>query len=348
MEMQKYWRKMKRNLKKWNNFLCREMTCKKNAKRDFLIVSMAMFLALTVLIANRYVLREQRIQNNQAKAVAQAAVQEILGQVALEKFEEENVSEISAIQEKFDVTSWKNYKSSWYGFAIKYPENWKTPVVAPRKQGSVSDYRVSFLANIQEDKNFVGFEVAVYDLDKVKELFATDEFPKKKENLLENTNEQCETIDGHLIETGDYAAEEIYIPQTDDCYESTLFFSVTDGRYIYNMVPILKKGFEFHGDPLVGASDDVPEFFVAISQFENVEIVRPKPKPVQPKITAPFPLSFKKDDLGRLVCAKKNDKPSKSKKTKNKHLDMECCLDPDEYPNPHCYYPIEKYGKYLK
>jgi hypothetical protein len=49
-----------------------------------------------------------------------------------------------------------------------------------------------------------------------------------------------------------------------------------------------------------------------------------------------------------MVCAKKNDKPGKSNKGKSKHLDMECCLDPDEYPNPWCYYPPEKYGKYLK
>lgn len=345
--MQSYWRKIRQILKKWNNVFCREMTCKKNLKRDFLVISMAIFLALIILGANHYVSRELRIQNGKARAAAQAAVQEISQQAALVKFEEENISKISSIQEKFDTTSWKNYKSSWYGFAIRYPENWKVPTVAPRKQGSASDYRVSFLADNQEDKNFIGFEVAVYDLSKTKEFFATDEFPEIKDGRLQDV-EQCKNIDGHLIETGEYAAEEIYIPLADDCYESTLFFSVTDGRYMYNMVPVLKKGVEFHGDLLVGASDDLPEFFVAISQFENIEIVRPKPKPVQPKITAPYPVSFKKDAQGRLVCAKKKDKPSKSKKTDKKHLDMQCCLDPDEYPNPHCYYPIEKYGKYLK
>ncbi|NTW89551.1 MAG: hypothetical protein HGB37_01380 [Candidatus Moranbacteria bacterium] len=63
-------------------------------------------------------------------------------------------------------------------------------------------------------------------------------------------------------------------------------------------------------------------------------------------ISAPYPNSYKKVN-GRLVCAKKNDHPEKSKKNKKKHMDMECCLDPDEIPNPHCYYPPEKYGKYL-
>jgi hypothetical protein len=50
---------------------------------------------------------------------------------------------------------------------------------------------------------------------------------------------------------------------------------------------------------------------------------------------------------GRRVCNHKNDHPSKSNKGKGKHLDMECCLDPDEYPNPNCYYSPDKYGKYL-
>jgi hypothetical protein len=68
------------------------------------------------------------------------------------------------------------------------------------------------------------------------------------------------------------------------------------------------------------------------------------------KASARMPASFAKDSLGRLVCDKKNDKPGKSKENnKGKiHMDMECCLDPDEYPNPHCYYDPGKYGKYFK
>lgn len=64
------------------------------------------------------------------------------------------------------------------------------------------------------------------------------------------------------------------------------------------------------------------------------------------KTSARMPASFAVVG-GRRVCEKKNDKPAKSKKGKGKHMDMECCLDPDEYPNPNCYYSPEKYGKYL-
>jgi hypothetical protein len=95
--------------------------------------------------------------------------------------------------------------------------------------------------------------------------------------------------------------------------------------------------------PVVNKPEDVSEQKASAGP-------RPLPaktvKAVRPAISAPYPNSYKKVD-GRLVCAKKNDHPEKSKKNKKKHMDMECCLDPDEAPNPHCYYPTKKYGKYL-
>lgn len=43
---------------------------------------------------------------------------------------------------------------------------------------------------------------------------------------------------------------------------------------------------------------------------------------------------------GRRVCEHKKDKGNKSKQSgKDVHIDRECCLDPDEVPNPRCYYP---------
>lgn len=74
---------------------------------------------------------------------------------------------------------------------------------------------------------------------------------------------------------------------------------------------------------------------------------KPAIRPYSPKVSAPMPYIYKKDALGRRVCSTKGDKPHKSKKHKGRHMDMECCLDPDEYPNPNCYYSPEKYGKYL-
>lgn len=47
-----------------------------------------------------------------------------------------------------------------------------------------------------------------------------------------------------------------------------------------------------------------------------------------------------REENGRRVCEKKKDKGKKSKQDgKDVHIDRECCLDPDEIPNPRCYYP---------
>lgn len=63
------------------------------------------------------------------------------------------------------------------------------------------------------------------------------------------------------------------------------------------------------------------------------------------RIKIPFaqapPISAKTRQVdGRRVCEHKNDKGNKSKQDgKDVHIDRECCLDPDEIPNPRCYYP---------
>ncbi|HCO99810.1 MAG TPA: hypothetical protein DIT56_04360 [Candidatus Moranbacteria bacterium] len=80
---------------------------------------------------------------------------------------------------------------------------------------------------------------------------------------------------------------------------------------------------------------------------ENINTKKITPAPPSIK-KAPEPYIFKRNADGKKVCNHKNDKPQKSDKGKKKHMDMECCLDPDETPNPNCYYPSSKYGKLLK
>ena len=53
-----------------------------------------------------------------------------------------------------------------------------------------------------------------------------------------------------------------------------------------------------------------------------------------------FPVGAKKEN-GRYICKKKRKEYVGKSKQNNKgyyHLDRECCLDPDEYPNPWCTY----------
>jgi hypothetical protein len=53
---------------------------------------------------------------------------------------------------------------------------------------------------------------------------------------------------------------------------------------------------------------------------------------------APSILSKTKKVNGKYTCGKKNDKGHKSNKYNKTHVDQQCCLDPDEIPNPRCAY----------
>ncbi|KKP58532.1 MAG: hypothetical protein UR60_C0006G0039 [Candidatus Moranbacteria bacterium GW2011_GWF2_34_56] len=334
-------RQLVSNFSKLNKSFLNRITCRTNLKRDISIILSAIFIIAFFLVLGQYIASiDAQVKNKELTAS--------YNEKLFDQFEDENAKNIEIIQDALDTSQWKEYQSPWYGFKIKYSQNWKAPVVRPYSRFSSAIYRVSFLPNDKESKSsIVGFDVAIYDMSKTKELFQTDEFPKLKDPALQESI-QCKNIEGHFLETGDYPAEEIYIPAADDCYKSALFFSVVSGQYIYNIVPKIKEGTILENDLMVEVSDKLPEFFASVSSFENIEIVRPKPKAIAPKITAPKPASYKIDQFGRLVCEKKDDKPSKSNQGKGKHLDMECCLDPDEYPNPHCYYDPGKYGKYLK
>lgn len=329
---------VKAKLRKWNHIFCTGMTCKTNAKRDSVIISALILSSALFIVGDKYFLKK-RI-SAQEKIEVQA-VQNLSEQIIFE--------EVETIQEEIDTAKWKEYRSNWYGFSVSYPETWKDPASQAAPKNSKWEYKFEFrMAKIEESNPYLGFDVVVYDLAKAPELSSTNEFPVSKNEEV-RTLPQCQNIEGHLIETGDYPAEEIYLPPTDDCFEAALFFSYIRDRYIYNIVPVKKFGVVVDSDPRIAVNENFPEFLAVISTAKIIDIARPKAvaAPPKPKVTAPMPASYKVID-GRLVCAKKNDKPSKSDKNKKKHLDMECCLDPDETPNPHCYYPLDKYGKYLK
>jgi hypothetical protein len=257
--------------------------------------------------------------------------------------EEDQLSEPMEI----DSSSWSAYRSQWYGFELKYPENWEKPVFQKSAAGSSWEYKYLFRKiNGGGDDFYSEFDVVIYDVRKIKELFATNEFPSVKNEELKMQG-ACDEITGHLAENENYPAEEIYIPADDDCYNQAFFYSLTRDQYIYNIVPALKENQEVPADSKKHAMKNFPEFFSAVSNFNLIDIKRPSPESIKPKITAPKPVSHTKDSLGRRVCAAKSDHPQKSKQDKGKHLDMECCLDPDEYPNPWCYYSPNKYDKYL-
>lgn len=324
----------------WHS-ICVILLNKKHAQRDaasifFLII----FLGL-ILGVDKYA-TTHKIKTVAIEAPAVPQESHITEQEAVQKEE----IDVSVIQSHIDASSWTSYQNIWYGFSLKYPPAWADPVTKKLVSGDMWEQKIEFrLSEIKENDLFEGFDVEVYNISKIKEVSKTDEFPKLKNAELA-TDDRCANISGHLLETGNYPAEEVYIPATDDCYNAALFFTNTRGNYIYTIAPKLKEGAGLAGDPAEEIATHMPEFFLVAESWNLIDIQRPRPALPHLVSATPIPLSYNIVN-GQMVCAKKNDRPAKSSKHKGRHLDMECCLDPDEYLNPHCYYPKDKYGKYL-
>jgi len=323
--------KEKRSIRKWIKDYCAGMMRATNLEKEHIIVIATITFVIVVVGISVFLTfkmddTEIAIGNND------------------EMTEREVYEEVKSIQEKIDISNWKDYRSQWYGFSLKYPDSFNSPKTRSGSVNTKWEYRYEFRKKDSGDNKFIGFDLVVYNVKKTKELMNIAEFPTIKSEELK-ADPWCQNIMGRIIETGDYPAEEIYIPPTDTCYNPTLFFDFIRDEYIYVLVPAVKEETKITGDPRIEINDNFPEFLGVISTAELIDIKRSKPSTVS-KINVPMPVSYKVVN-GLKVCAKKNDHPGKSKQHKSKHLDMECCLDPDEYPNPHCYYDPAKYGKYL-
>lgn len=314
--------------------VCDAIFCKKNLIRDIFITALSIGFLVLLIINNCNLSYKQIDEFFRLES----------GEITEQAFMIENEAENPTI----DTTDWKTYQTQWYGFELKYPNNWKRPIIKSAIKGAKWEYRYQFRKSEAEENNpYIGFDVAVYNVNKIKELSNTDEFPTVKN---EERKEQgaCQMIEGHLAENENYPAEQIYIPSNDDCYNPAYFYTLTRDNYMYNIVPILVGEEEKTIQSEKEIIENLPEFISASATFNLIEIKRPKVT-LKPAINAPHPYVYEVDSLGRKVCNHKNDHPHKSDKKSHKpgHMDMECCLDPDEIPNPHCYYDPKKYGKYL-
>jgi hypothetical protein len=305
---------------------------KKNLQRDIVILSLAVVGVFTFLAFKNQV--SYVASNAEIPVPAFAVTKE--QPVETEKDVEDPV---------MDTTDWQSYKNDWYGFMLKYPANWSDPhtVTGTRDTNWEGRYQFRKKEGV-EQSGYAGFDVTVYDLKQLREVFYTDEFPDIKDQEL-TANGLCASANEHIRTNENYSVSQVHIPTTDKCYEPTLFYILTRDEYLYTISVVRQNGERFVDK--FDVIKNFPEFFSVASQFNIIDIKRPKPRIIPVKINAPAPFWYAKDGAGRMVCDKKNDHPGKSKQGKKKHMDMECCLDPDEYPNPHCYYSPQKYGKYL-
>jgi hypothetical protein len=237
-----------------------------------------------------------------------------------------------------DTTDWDTYQNKWYGFEIQHPDSWKnnTQYKTATEKSAVYDTIYKFRKD-DEDVNgaYEGFDVRIYSVKKVQNLENTNDV-RKKDDAPEDTS-GCQLSEEMNFGSEDSYFQKVSVKEGDPCYEPAYFYSITKGGYIYNIVPAIGESGERFSDPEKETTRLFPEHKEAVSSFKFIPIVRPQAK-ARPRITARKPVSAKVVN-GKLVCAKKNDKPGKSKNgNKPGHLDLECCLDPDETPNPWCTY----------
>lgn len=266
--------------------------------------------------------------------------------------EKDQVAQIQPIAEEtnmtLDTSGWKVYQSGWYGFELKYPEGWSKPLLKDSSSADRWEYLYQFRKKeIGESDAYAGFDLVVYNTTETKEFSGTDEFPSAKSEEAK-LRDDCQNVEKYGSIDENYSAEKVYVDWDNDCYDPAYFYTLARDGYIFNIVPVPVGGEEEQFRSEGEIREIFPEFAAASSTLKLVDIERPKFAVRKLKINAPFPnATLGRDALGRLVCVKKNDHPEKSDVHKHKHMDMECCLDPDEYPNPWCYYPVAKYGKYL-
>lgn len=256
--------------------------------------------------------------------------------VLIQTPEEEKMFTGEVVVEPIDTTSWDTYRNRWYGFEVGHPNSW---VNLQYKSATEKSARYETTYKFRKDGNggddtFSGYDVVIYSTKKVQSIENTNEI-RKKENSPEDTS-GCSFSEEVNLEEENNQYQKASVKEDNVCYEPAYFYTLSKGNYIYNIVPAVKEDTEQFSNPEEKTSKDFPEFKEAVSSFKFIPIVRPQVK-AKPKITARKPVSAKIVG-GKLVCAKKNNKPRKSKKGKGKHLDLECCLDPDERPNPWCTY----------
>ena len=104
----------------WKSF-CFVFFCKKHVFRDVIIIIFLMAGIGSILAVNW---RQQKEIKNKISTVS--AVEPVLPENEAVQQEEQKVPEIQA---QFDTSGWTPYQNTWYGLALKYPNDWADPII---------------------------------------------------------------------------------------------------------------------------------------------------------------------------------------------------------------------------
>jgi hypothetical protein len=240
-----------------------------------------------------------------------------------------------------DTSHWKVYQDDLTGLSVKYPDRWDDPEVKKPNSGQKFFKYVSFDNGLgAANDQYKGFKIYVYDADKFSGPANTDNLtPRDPDNFKADNCDKAEFGEATVGE-GDYPAQEVEITAENQCFQPAYFFSFTRSGYTFNILPEVGQG----GNPISKENKSniiaaFPKFFELISTLSITE----KETPAKDEAPSPTRTVVKKAPVHRVLislgrCAHKHDHPGYSKTKKHRHMDEDCCMDPDEWPNPRCQY----------
>lgn len=255
----------------------------------------------------------------------------------------------------FDTTPWNTYKNQAYGFQIKYPEDWSEPTVE-NGAGKNVDYQAKIVFRKTTDNSEIARRYEVANWQNYRDLTygLKIKYPEKlglQNNLPQMSLGHARSISPAITPLQKIQGFDVYVyknkPLTNletsqkICFEKEKVSRITElspkdnyyytaGKddYSFKISPVLENNIELFGQTdREKIEKELPEFLSSISTFGFQK------EPIFPRKT-----TFKRTFFALKTCGAKNDHPQKSTRGKGKHIDEDCCPDPDEWPLPGCSY----------
>jgi hypothetical protein len=222
-----------------------------------------------------------------------------------------------------DTANWKTYRSQKYEFEIKYPKDWPVPKIESLSN-SKSEYEQKIAFN--------GFNILIRNISKSAESSKCDKSNNSASGyVLAAYQTDYAKLNNYPIENKSCASREVHIIKDKYYFRKVFVYHVIKGKYAYDVVPTEEN--KNNGNNYVSVlalNKDSSELNSILSTF--------KFKSADPIISRPRIVHALK-----ISCPKGDDHPSMSD-TKGKHMDEDCCPDPDEWPKPGCIYSAKGYS----
>lgn len=241
-----------------------------------------------------------------------------------------------------DTSNWKKYRDPFYHFEVKYPDGWAKPVA---KKINDPDFDYEYLASFGTAETMAGQGVEGFNIF----VFPTEKCSNAATAQQQNTTDASQTGD-----TSSCASKKTQISLVAPNSPNIIEF--TSKIYSYTIIPLI-SGSDTDQELAKKTNLNFQEAAKTFSFDSTLKLITPKKtgasassnnaignivRPVAPaarsgRITGGVPVA-----RGKYICPHPNRKPMKSP-NQGKHVDEDCCPDPDEWPNSLCIYKASDY-----